>query len=217
MRMVTSEHVKMRIPKTRKRKPGAKIGVSPIVLPIVPPSPVPTENVVNPVVPDAVHDKVQLDEDGTEGKDATHEHGRHGLQVVGLLGDLAGNLVGLDGVLKPLGLETKVGADHAERRRDQEPHADESDHRSEGDGARGMGADEKEVEEDEDHENEAVRNRKSVTVLLPAGDVDSPRHQEGRKDDVQLPVLSAKHFVQASRDVASKRAEANVKDKHDGR
>jgi hypothetical protein len=60
------------------------------------------EDVVDPVVPDAVHDKVELNEDGTERQHTAHEHRRNGLQIVSLLGDLARDLVGAAGVLNAL-------------------------------------------------------------------------------------------------------------------
>lgn len=179
-----------------------------------------TKDVVDPVVPDTVHDEVELNEDGTEGKHASHQHRRDGLEVVGLFRDLARNLVGADGVLNPLSLESKVGADHGERRRDKEPHENEGNHGSEGHGTRRASRNEEEVENNENNEDSSENGQENVNKQIHTcgdGVFYSPGHHERGQDDVHLPVLPAEHFVHAGRNVAGQRAETDVKDQHDSR
>ena len=115
------------------------------------------EHVVDAVEPQAVHDEIELDEDGAKGEEADKKHGGKGTEVGRRRRDLAGNLIRADGGLECLGdvisikmtgcawerrrahwlLEAQPASRNAERQADQEPNANNNQHRRKRDRAAG--------------------------------------------------------------------------------
>lgn len=52
--------------------------------------------------PQGIEDEEELNEDAAEGENSAHDDSGDGLRVDGLVGDLAGDLVGTDRVLQTL-------------------------------------------------------------------------------------------------------------------
>ena len=68
------------------------------------------EHVVYLAKPHVVHNEVELDEDGAEGKDTDQEHGRDGPEVGSRWRDLTGDLVDADGRLDGLNQQSTLSA-----------------------------------------------------------------------------------------------------------
>lgn len=66
------------------------------------------KDIIDLVEPDRVQDKVELNKDRAEGQDASNEHRGDRTEVEDLVGDLARDLVGTDGVLDLRALESEV-------------------------------------------------------------------------------------------------------------
>ena len=112
------------------------------------------EHVVNPAEPDAVHDEVELDEDGAKGQDADQQHAGNGTHVARAGRDLAGDLVGADGRGEGRGrFEAQPGAAEGEREGDDEPDADDDEHGRERHGAGRLTRPDEEVEEEKRREH----------------------------------------------------------------
>ena len=108
------------------------------------------------VLPDALEDEEEFDEDDGEGDEARDEDAVQVFGVPGLRGDLAGDAVGLCGVLVGRAVVEAVPAAAVdEGELDEEPEGYEADEGAEGEGGAGLLGPDEEVEDEHGEEEEA--------------------------------------------------------------
>mmetsp|Transcript_22533 Transcript_22533/g.53289 ORF Transcript_22533/g.53289 Transcript_22533/m.53289 type:complete len:273 (-) Transcript_22533:657-1475(-) len=136
------------------------------------------EEVVELVEPDGAENEEELHEHGAERENTAHKDGQDRVHIPGLRRDLAGYLVGADGVLNGLLLEAKVGTQKHQRDADSEPHEQQRHQRAKWHRAGRALAPNGEVEDEEDEE-------------------DGAGEHERREERHALPCRAPQHFVNA--------------------
>ena len=151
------------------------------------------EDVVVLVHPHGTEDEVQLDEAGAEGEDTADQESEGDAHKPGLVGDLSGNVGGVDGELHGLLLVSEVGTEEDQGGRNTEPEDEKDEHGGEGDGATGSLGQSDDVHDEEDEERNAGEAQRGEGGGL-------------------LPALALEGLVQASRGVTSDTAKKDVKE-----
>ena len=154
-------------------------------------------HVVNLTGPNAVENEEKLNKNASEWENTAHDDTRDGLGVDGLIRNLSWNLVSSYGLLYCWLAESKICSNKCEGNRDSKPQSQQSDQSEEGDGSRGCLIPEDQVQDEE------MSKYNSWT-------------QHGGQEDVALPFLSSKRFVNSSSDIPSRCAQANEQDQGTG-
>lgn len=154
-----------------------------------------TKDVVELVQPERRKDEEEFDEDGTEGKYASHQNRKGWLHIPDLLGDLSWDLVGSHWWVLDLLLVSEIASEEDKRDGDTEPKSDESHECAEWNSTRRAFNCEHKIENEEDGEDDAGE-------------------KHGGDKHVLLPVNTLEHLVDSCREVTSEDTHNDKQDNH---